>query len=224
MARYVNTYKNTVTGETYTIQANDPYTFQNKLNALNAKWEKQNARILENQQKDKAIANAELQTKEALKAIEDCKSILKYTLEVDDKIDWEVLKQSKTLPVQPRLEDYLRNVPKKTIFEVFEFQRKNREKAEEQAKSSYQEAYNSWTKLEENRQNYVKEMDDLKSKYESIDPSSVEKYISLVLERSKYPEFIDLVPEVLYEPNSKIAFIEITLPNPEKLPSIIEYK
>lgn len=224
MAKYIGTYRNNLTGESYTIQANDQYTFQNKLNALNARWEKQNSRLIENQEKEKAIKNADIQTKEALSAIEECQNILKYTLNIDDKVDWDDIKQSKILPTKPVLENFMKSVPKKSIFEIFAFQTERREKAEQQARYAFEEELKNWEKLEANRQEYLKEIDELKIKYEKQVPESIEKYISIVLERSKYPSFIDLVSEVVYEPNSRIALIEMNLPNPKSIPSVVEYR
>lgn len=76
---------------------------QNKVHAQFVKWDAQWAN-LDQREKSKAekIASqnlAEDRTIEAKRKIQEVESILQHTLSVDDKIDWESLKNKKTYPV-----------------------------------------------------------------------------------------------------------------------------
>jgi restriction system protein len=88
---YFQNVKNPVTGEIITIKAPDKYTLTMKVNNKIDIWEKQKNRLDIQSNKEVNIKNCSNATKTALVEIESYKQILNYTLNIDDKINWEKL-------------------------------------------------------------------------------------------------------------------------------------
>ncbi|MFA6808315.1 MAG: restriction endonuclease [Eubacteriales bacterium] len=76
-----------------------------------------------------------------------------------------------------------------------------------------------------NKQNeYNKEIDELKSRYNSFDESAILEYCEIVLNRSLLPDFILKEFVLDYNPDNKILIIDFMLPSLEAFPSIKEVK
>lgn len=60
----------------------------------------------------------------------------------------------------------------------------------------------------------------LKSEYESESNSSVEEYTNLVLTASKYPEFLNMSFDIVYNPENKMILIDMNLPSLDSVPNI----
>lgn len=71
---------------------------------------------------------------------------------------------------------------------------------------------------------YNKHIDELKSLYFSGDLNTVEEFSNLILEHSKYPDFIQKKYDVCYNQDNKILIIEYALPPIDTLPTLKEYK
>jgi restriction system protein len=84
------------------LRATEIYLLQGKVNALMASWDKK----LEALQKRSTIAagkeTADEMTIEALARLEALSGILTHTLKVDDRVDWEALKDRSPYTVDPR--------------------------------------------------------------------------------------------------------------------------
>ena len=97
------------------IRGNDKYVVEQKAAAQRAIWNEMWQRKLEKEQKieDKQtkIESSIEQTKEAIKAIEEIENTLKHTLNVDDKIDWEVLKDKSKFPKPKSQPPQLLSIP-----------------------------------------------------------------------------------------------------------------
>lgn len=243
-AQYQQYLNNKVTGETVLIKSNDYLTFQSKLEKKTEQWEKQNERFKKQEDRDKGIKKALEMTEQAKKEIEAYKNILKFTLKVDDKINWEELFDKNFFKEyvpssKPNREEFEKNVPKSNIFEFISFIKNRRLKAEEEAKKTFEkvvlereqrekqqvvEYEKKKEKYLENQSLHNKKLEKIRKEYEGGIKVGVTEYISLVLERSKYPETLNLFPNVNYEENAKILVVDMDLPADDKVVSTVECK
>lgn len=244
MATYEKRITNENTGETVLIKSNDYLTFQSKIEKKLEIWKKQEIMLKNRENKEQAIQSAKTQTVDALKEMDNYSNILNTTLGVDDKIDWENLKNKKEfkeyseLP-KPEKDNFFNDVPKKSWMEIIPLFKKRRKEKEEKAEQEYQVALKQWEKEDKkNREKHEKEkgqylkeqkefnenLESLRSSYEKGEKEGVVKYINLVLEKSKYPDSLNLFPDVNYNPESHLLLIDMEMPNTEAVPSIVEYK
>lgn len=237
MANYEKYLTNEVTGEEVLIKSNDYTTFQSKIRKKQELWGRQNHKLL-------SVEEAQNKTEAARRELEAFRSILSATLVIDDKIDWESLKSTEPFPkYEPELEPYrgnfYNNVPAKGLFDFLPFVSKRRISAEEAAARAFAEAS---TKYQEEEARRVKEYEEEKVKFQTIQAEEnarieekknryeggvqegVQDYISLVLERSSYPDSLSLFPDVKYDVNSKTLLIDMDLPDIEHFPRVLEYK
>jgi restriction system protein len=74
----------------------DEYILENKIRTLSDRWESKWDKVYEKQQKEALISDlsekADNQDIEARSYVDDVENVLSLTLEVDDKVDWETLK------------------------------------------------------------------------------------------------------------------------------------
>jgi restriction system protein len=180
-------------------------------------------------------SQAEFDTLQAQKLIEEYKNILKSTLKVNDKLNWEALKEKKAyeeIERSPKLDNILNelNVPKENRFLEFFFKSKKeaRLKKEDEAKTLFETRLKEYEKRKEEFLAKQKEqnesIDQFKTDFELGHGDAIEKYVYMVLERSTYPEGLERDYEVQYEPISGTIIISFELPSQESVPKIIQYK
>lgn len=237
MANYEEYVTNKLTGEQVLIKSNDYLVFQSKVAKRKAIWDKQNNKLIRS-------SDASDRTEQARQEIEAYKNILNSTLDVDDKIDWaKLLDNSKfnkfKSKTSPEKCDFYRNVPKASFKELLPFVKRRRLKAESEAQNKYENALSEFESNERERkevyekekQKFIKQQEEhnskiekLKEEYESGGKSGVVSYINLVLERSTYPDSLNIFSEALFDKNSKTMVVNLDLPTMELVPSVIEYK
>ena len=259
MARYQETYFNNYLNKSSTIKADSPWELQLKKQQLFAKWQEEeekkrkreaieNMRLAEKEEKDFLKNQALEQTKEVQKEIEKYNNILKHTLKINDKLDWNTQYKKinyppfKTTLCEPKIEEYYAkyHVPAKTIFEyILPFLKRKREELENQATQAYNTAIEEYKqKLEEEKKQYAekkqayqkeieehnKSITDWKNAYETSEKEAVEKYVRVVLENSEYPTSFNKNYDIQYDNKIKTLIISYNLPSPEQVPKVIEYK
>jgi restriction system protein len=246
MANYSEYLTDPATGEIALIKSNDYFLFKQKKQQKIEQWSKRAVRESKVRTKEMGLNQAIQKTNDALNDIQLCNKILSHTLSIDDKIDWDSLIDKRSFKLfyfeeaEPKKDKYFLLVPSKFFWEnIFIFLKKKRLTMEAKAETEFNKAiikYNN--ELENAKKNYQSEKDNfyneqkkynddiekMKNEFEASVPEAVQKYIELVLERSQYPECIDLSSEVAYLPDRKSAIINMFLPAPEKVPSVIEYK
>lgn len=115
--KYMAEVTHTGLNEHRVLTDRDDYILENKIKILSERWEAKWAKVYEKQQKEALISNlnekAEYQDIEAKKYIDDIESILSLTLEVDDKVDWDTLKDKSKFkeskpdkPLQPKMSSF----------------------------------------------------------------------------------------------------------------------
>lgn len=194
------------------------------------RWSEQEARARERQAVADAKERARLATEEAQALIEEYRSILAATLDVDDRLDWDSLKDHSKYPPPPELDTFLRDVPRpRPLLEKLRLvSRTKREAAEAEARRAYEEALAEHERgvaahaARQEAQNA--EVDAFRTSYEAGEPESVERYVSLVLASSAFPAGLERETAVAYQQADKSLIVDVELPTPEDLPTVVEHR
>ena len=246
MANYEEQIRDPYTGEIAIIKANDWYLFNQKRAKKFEVWANRAERMKKQKTKENGLKVANDLTTNALAEFEALSSILMKTLDVDDKIKWEDLKDKtpfkkfKSTLVEPSYTTYISKVPKKSFLEMFfSSKRINRERLEKEAKDKYSEdiAKFEYDKIEEKNKyeaekrlfyqaqiDHNNEIDSLKTAYESGETEAIQNYLDIVFSKSSYPESIDLNYDVIYVADRRTVIVNVDLPAPETIPNEIEFK
>lgn len=221
---YYKNVTNPITGETAYLKASDKYSLSLKVQKQYERWERD--RIRNEKAEKKQLA--EDQTQEAEARVEQLNGILRATLTVDDRIDWESLKDVQTYPgVEPSAADFHKPSLSKSLSFISAFKRKAEQQAVEE-NGSFRRALHEYEKLKSEwlaqQKKYNDKLKGQQTSYEKGDVTGVEDYISLVLDRSNYPDILTINNELLYEANAKVLLVEIDIPTKESIPRAISYK
>jgi restriction system protein len=204
-----------------------------KANQLALQWEEQEARARYRQAVADAKAEAHALTEDAQAAIEEHKSILHATLDVDDRVPWhELIADRPFLEPPPSMEEVTRRlgVPqRKPFLEALRIAPTSRRLlAEADAQTLYEdEAEGYRVRRDSYNKRVAAELDELRqlrSSYESGDADGVEKYVALVLSRSEYPETFSGAVKVSYLAAESLAIVDIEIPRIEQFPQFDRYR
>lgn len=231
------------------IKAETSWDLNKKIKEQQVKWHGQEERKREKQRNENLRYKAEHDTKAALFKIGEYRNILLDALNLDSSIDINSLKKTVELKEfefkeePPSIEEINveLDVPKKSIVLEFFFKsiEDKRIKLENDAKNLFEiriKEYND--KKAEARKKYddkrLKFDDKIKSFNATIDKfkndlvnceeHAIEKYINLVLEKSKYPFKMKKQFEIQYDSLSQVLIISYELPTKNIIPSIIEHR
>jgi restriction system protein len=245
MAIYEKTLRDEHTGEVAIIKSNDSLIFHQKIEKKQEQWAKRGARLDKQQEREDGLGEAEDKTQEAKEAIAAFKNILNHTLSVDDRIDWTKLRDNKHfkafVPTQaPEVGRFIGAVPLKSFWEVFlPFLKRKRVEAEQKAHADFNFALNKFNDEESARKtDYEKKKVSYEAKqkkhndgiakhkadFEAGDAEAIQKYVEMVLDRSEYPENLDVSSDIFYVADKKVLLVEMEIPNPDSFPKIIEVK
>ncbi len=176
---------------------------------------------------------AELATEDALARIEEYRGILQATLAVDDRIDWSDLEDRDPYPEAPSTAEDVAarlGVPEKRP--IMERLRPSlvarREEAERAAREEHERLIREHEEAErrhdEERAARNAEVEAFRRGYEAGEPEAVERYVSLVLANSAYPEGFPRELGVQYQPEERTVVVDLELPSPEAVPRVVQYK
>lgn len=184
-----------------------------------------------------AVADAKEQarfdTEAALMSIEEHRSILAATLDVDDRIDWQAMHDSSGFddPVPdfaavqqelnvPAQRPLVERLSKKAVTARLEAEAKAEAVYEERCRAhAVREAAHERAQREHNTG-----VDTFRSAYEDGEPEAVEQYVSLVLARSMHPSSFPGEVGVGFSAADKTVIVDLALPTPDDLPQIVEYR
>lgn len=245
---YEKTIKNEYLGLSKVVRAKTQYELMIKVNNQLQTWEKREERERKRQRIQDMKEQAKVKTDQALEEIEQYKNILNHTLSVDDKVEWDELYDKQkfkdfSFREEPQFEKFKikHAVPKENKFleAIIPSLKKKRIKLLSEAEADFNNSVEQYKREKEEalklyneekeeflqkQSEYNKSVDKFKQLFESGDPDAIEKYIRLVLEHSVYPDAVPKEFEVQYDNNSEIAIVDYSLPNPNDIPKIIEYK
>ncbi|MCM3167926.1 restriction endonuclease [Peribacillus frigoritolerans] len=245
---YETTIHNSYLGLSKIIKGQTPAEVTMKAQNQMEIWDKRAQRERQKELIQDMKQQAEYDSENALKEINSYKNILNYTLQVDDKVDWDKLYDNESFisfdvtKKKYDIQDFKLSlkIPMPTFWEkIFPKMKMKRLELEEQAKIQYEEAvqkaeneyedaltiYNKEkAEFDVTKENYNKTIKEFKQKFEEGDSQAVEDYIRLVLENSIYPDAITKEFNVQYNPESEIGIIDYVLPHPSTIPNVIDYK
>jgi len=252
MARYEQVVVDHHTGERALIKSNDSFTLQEKVNRKIERWNNRAVRSQAKSKKEAAKAYKETKvdeatekTEEALSQIQELKGILKHTLAVDDKIHWDSLLNKKPFrnfipPNEPIESEFFKSVPAESFLELlWPPMRKKRIAIIKSCKDKYESSVADYKKRLNSEQEKWKaakdqydasqlkknnEILELKKKFEESDTESIEKYIEMVMDKSLYPDGLEISCDIIYVIDRKTVIVDMDLPNPSVLPRVLEYK
>lgn len=226
MARtyYYHDIVNSRTGERLRLTAADQLSLNLKIHKQYERWERERVRNEQGEKKQRALAKTEA----AQAGIASLNTLLRATLTVNDRIDWQSLLDRTPYPGQrPAPEQFRQD----TFSKAFSFIPVLKRRAEEQKKveeatfrSALEEYESKKAQWEAEREQHNSALTRKQQSYENGEPEGVEAYISLVLDRSNYPDMININAEVLYDCNTQTLLIELDLPSKESLPCVQAYK
>lgn len=225
------------------LSAPEIYILQGKVDALMASWDK---KLAEHQRRSLLAAgkeSADQMTIEAVARLESLSGILAHTLTVDDRVDWEAIKDSARFPepaprrkavsepryVDPDLSfwDTLFGRKARKLSETKEaYQaRKSAWEAEELRNlAAFEQATKEWNVRKQNYMNAQAErnvrIDALASGVAAGDQQSVIEHATMVLEASDYGDLFEKSFEIDYVPAEKTLLIEYELPSPDHMPTL----
>lgn len=226
MARsyYYKVIENPSTGQELTITAADRFSLATKIERQYERWEREQTRELKAEKKQQAIDK----TIQAQADIEALKGILLKTLKVNDRINWDSLLDRRPYPgTLPQLKDFQKDSLSKSLSFIPAFRKKANVQQDEE-KLAYEEALQEYeskkSKWGDEQKEHNSDLARKKLAYESGGIEGVEGYVSMVLDRSEYPDVISVNNELLYDQKSKLLIVEIELPSKENMPHVQAYK
>jgi restriction system protein len=234
---------------------------QERLVKQQQKEYEQEQRRLEIEERNQYLADREEEAQDASDAlqqyIEDLQNILKFTLSVDDNINFESLRIADEYPaanfpaeisnpsLKPDKTAFLSQVKQPGLLERTLGMKSRYEKELASAEMRYQEALRIWEAVEQERLSKLDqlsheyendrlafelkklqrntEVDQLKQDYGEGDEGAVITYLTMVLERSDYPEGFPEEFRVTYSRSTREAIVDYELPTVEIVPQVLEY-
>lgn len=176
---------------------------------------------------------AKQDTEEALTRIEEYRRILEATLAVDDRIRWEDLQERSPYPEPPpKLEDVIAQMDVPAKRPLMERLRSSlaakREEAEQAAQAKHERLSREHEEFverhEEGQASRNAEVEEFRRDYEAGESEAVERYVSLVLANSAYPEGFPREFGVQYLLEERTIVVDVELPSPETVPRVVEHK
>lgn len=184
--RYVAEIRHLGLGTYRILKDKDSWILSNKVEAQFTKWDEQWSKIVN---KNKAQANkeanqniAEERTNEAQEKLQEIENILRHTLDIDDTVEWESLKDKKKFKVpnpKNQLEKEIKQItippkpthknmpiePDKKHFQpqlsfVDKLIKAKGQKKVYQAEMMYENAINEWKQLVKQTEEFNKKLDD----------------------------------------------------------------
>ena len=222
---YLSKYKR-VTGRT-------PREVEAKAREQLLRWAQEEERARERAALADVKERAELATDDALARVEEYRAILRATLAVDDRVDWRELEDRDPYPESPPTPDDVAarvGVPeRKPLMEKLRPSlAARRQEAEQAAREEHERLMRAH---EEAERRYKEEqtarnvdVEALRRGYEAGDPEAVEKYVSLVLANSAYPEGFPREFGVQYLSEERTIVVDLEIPSPEAVPRVVQYK
>lgn len=197
------------------------------------KWAQQEGSARERAAVADEKERARRDTEEALGRIGEYRSILAATLGVDDRVRWEDLKDREPPPKPPpTIEDVEASVGVPKRRPLVEKLRPSLAVRREEAESAARKAHERLVLAHEDAAKKHREEQKVRNAeveafwrgYEAGEPEAVERYVSLVLANSTYPEGFPREFVVQYLPEEQTGVVDMELPSPDAVPRIIEHK
>ena len=244
------------------IRGDNKYVVEQKARTKMAQWDEMwatkkaaaQARLEREQHAfDKAqkLSLADEKTQEAQTTISALESILAHTLEIDDAVDWETMKNyddySVFKPDEPQIEPApvgKHYIPKfRFIDKLIQSRKKEKlrvakarftkdykvwKEAKEETESDYEKALAEW---EQAKEEYIRERDEnnatidqKREAYLQGEAEAILDYFDIVLSRSEYPDYFLQSYDIDFNPSGLYLVVDYQLPDSSILPTLREVK
>ena len=210
----------------------------------NEKWDSLQRREAQKRGQQEKKESAAERTAEAAAALATLDQLLAHTLDIDDAIDWEGLKDHSEFPEPPPAPAPKPVPPPKqpqlSFLDKLIRSRRERKMAETQQRlekyqadlarigSEHFEAVKRWearkTEFLEEQREANEAVDRGKARYESKDPDAIVEYCDMVLSRSQYPDCMPQEWDLDYSPETKTLIVDYALPSLDALPTLSEVR
>ena len=229
---YVQTVTNEYTGENRTIRAATRWELESMVaqetnRQHNNELRQRNLEHINNQQ-----AAASEMTAQIVEERKKCENILLHTLDIDDKLDWSKQYKSseykefvfdKEKPKKPESKKGFLGLFKNVGADELEEYYSACDEYEKEKNKALQDYLENKTKFEYEVNRHNLEIDYLKTNFENGEKSAVEKYVSIILANSEYPDSVQLDYDVDYKKSKKTLTIQLLLPEKEAFSNIDKY-
>jgi restriction system protein len=230
------------------VKGNSAAELQARKAATQAQWAKEEERVRQRNALQDLKSKAEAQTDEAQSRLFEFQTILQHTLPLDDRLAWEELYDRTPFRHVPFTEPEPNlshislelDVPQQSWVEfLFSAKKQRRIELEEKAKAEYetrmashsenQASHAAWMNRakQEHEQRLDEangEIDKFKTAYEAGELASVERYATMVLNRSEYPDGFEKEFAVQFNAVPKSLVVDFRLPTPAELPRVVQYR
>ena len=246
------------------IRGDSKYVVEQKLSVKVTQWdemwerkkaaeEKRIERERHAQDKKEKINLAAEKTHRAQAEITTMENILNHTLEIDDAVDWESLKNlsdypeqkpiKPTLDKEPLLSDSDYQPQLKILDKIIKSRRVEKEK---KANEKYENDHKKWveekerievefnlaiTDWEEARDEYLIKRDEdnsiidqKKETYLQGDNEAILDYFDLVLSNSEYPDYFPQSYDIDFNPEGRFLIVDYQLPDLSFIPTVKQVK
>ncbi|WML56500.1 restriction endonuclease [Neobacillus sp. PS2-9] len=245
---YQKTISNTHLGVSKTIKAKTSVELDNKVKEQMEKWKIQVGKLKSKNKEEKDLLKAEALTNEADQLINEYRNLLINSAKITHEVNWDNLLIKKEFEpfifndVAPKLEEYFKKhkVPGTSFWEdLLPFIKNSRLKIEEAARLDYEREYSLYRERKEKLyQKYLEEQSIFEagknSHNESIlkikngliegDKQAICEHCDLVIRRAPLPNDFNPKFEINYIEQMKTLIVDYTLPTPDRMPRVIEYK
>jgi restriction system protein len=246
--QYSEVVENEFLGKSKVVKASSFAELQIRIAEQHERWRKEEERVRQRDAIQDLKAKAEAQTAEAQSLIEDYRTILQHTLPHDDRIVWKDLYDvtpfsaplfEKTAPDHANVAIEL-GVPEPSWTEViFKSKKQRRLELAERARAEFESRLSQYheqkaahkdrtqqAKREHEKQIHEQnaEIDQFKAGYENGVLAAVERYTSMVLNRSEYPDEFNAEFATRFTPESQTLVVDYHLPTPDELPRVEQHR
>lgn len=165
---------------------------------------------------------AESQTKKAREALRAVEGILEHTLNVNDAIDFNRLRDTSEFTVRKPERP---TPPKKGCFtSIIPSMQLKYENELASLESEYQKKLQGWEREKQRFKEEQAEKNEKVAQFERIylqgEHEAIISYCNLVLERSRYPSAVPKRFELDYSPENRILVVDYQLPAPDDIPTL----
>ena len=214
-------------------------TLEDRISKQITSWAKQELKQRLNEAREELEADADSADEDAKELLEELRAILKFTLDFDDRVNWDEMHDNSKFKEFSFGEPPTLELPKKPFFAFLPFVRNKWigtcEDLTDQHKAAVdahnQERHTARDKYEKSKERFLKkqmnsnvQIRDFKSRYEAGQNEATVEYLNLVFERSEYPECIALDYSLTYDEELKSVQIEVQVPKQSDLPDVDGYK
>lgn len=224
---YQRTIVNEYTGETRTVRASTQWELDEQVRNTELRMHNNELRARRNEEISNQRERANEMTQQAQALLKSLNSIISDTIRINDRVDWTTHYKNEVYPEFIFEEAYPQKIKSGFLNKLFKkqddtFESKLRD-YEERKKKALDEYFVAKEEFESEQREHNADVDFLKENFEFGEESAIEKYASIVLANSKYPDELDMDYDVDYIGYTGTLNISFLYPNYNDFPLVERY-